>query len=196
MELYTTHYLRNKLRNLSTYEKDRLFSNSINESRKNFPSFDIFLSHSFLDRDDVYGLYLELTEQGHKVYVDWIVDPHLDRSNVTKESATLIRNRMRSSKSLLLAISDKAAVSKWMPWELGFLDGKTNNCAIIPVSDQVSPPNSYKGSEYLSLYPYVTRASSLSIRNKLVAVEDAYNYIELNEMINLNRKPYARMQKI
>jgi hypothetical protein len=196
MELYTTYYLRNKVKNLSSTDRQRLFSQSINESQKNIPSFDIFLSHSFLDKEDVYGLYIELTEKGYTVYVDWIVDPQLDRSNVTKESANLIRNRMKSCKSLLLAISEKASVSKWMPWELGYVDGKTNNCAIVPVSDQVTPPTSYKGSEYLSLYPYVAKASDYSLQGKAMVVEDTYNYVELNEMVQWNRKPYARMQRI
>lgn len=197
MALYTTHYLRNKVRNLAPYEKDRLFSTAINESRKSLPTFDIFLSHSFLDKEDVQGLYIELTEQGYTVYVDWIVDPQLERANVTKASATFIRNRLKSSKTLLLAISDKASISKWMPWELGFLDGRTGNCAIIPVSDQVTSPASYKGVEYLSLYPYVSKVSSLpNSKGSLVVVEDAYNYVELNEMIKQTRKPYSRMQKL
>ena len=77
--------------------------------------FDIFLSHSFLDQREVKGLYIELTDLGYRVYVDWIADPQLDRNNVTKESAELIRNRMKSSKTLLLAISENAEMSKWMP---------------------------------------------------------------------------------
>lgn len=197
MALYTTHYLRNKIRNLSSYERDRLFSTSINEGAKDFPTFDIFLSHSFLDKESVAGLYAELTEMGYKVYVDWIVDKHLDRENVTKESATLIRNRMNSSRSLLLAISVHAAVSRWMPWELGFMDGENGNCAIVPVSDQQTPPSSYKGFEYLSLYPYVSGVEELySHERKLYVVEEANRFVELNEMVKLAKKPYLRYQKL
>lgn len=63
-------------------------------------SFNIFLSHSFLDKDEVEGLYLELTHMGYKVYVDWIIDPYLNRNNVTKATANHIRNRLKSSKTL------------------------------------------------------------------------------------------------
>ena len=52
-------------------------------SIKNVPvstKFDIFLSHSFLDKAEVQGLYQELTDFGYSVYVDWVVDPHLDRT--------------------------------------------------------------------------------------------------------------------
>ena len=60
--------------------------------KKLIRGFYIFLSHSFLDKDEVEGLYIELTNQGYSVYVDWIIDPHLDRTNVTKASAKLIQN--------------------------------------------------------------------------------------------------------
>lgn len=54
-------------------------------------SFDIFLSHSYLDKEDVEGLYIELTRMGFKVYVDWIIDPNLVRTNVTKTTATIFK---------------------------------------------------------------------------------------------------------
>lgn len=76
-------------------------------------NFDIFLSHSFLDKEVVKGLYNTLTEQGFSVYVDWIVDSDLNRSFVTKESAEKIRKRMDQSRSLLYAISTNAEMSKW-----------------------------------------------------------------------------------
>lgn len=122
MSLYTSAYLKqiSKYKNLN--ESTKMFS----EKDKIHTSFDIFLSHSFLDKDEVEGLYIELTRMGFKVYVDWIIDPHLDRTNVTKESATIVKKRLHSSKSLLLAVSINAATSKWMPWELGYVDGHTN----------------------------------------------------------------------
>lgn len=41
-----------------------------------------------------------------------------------------------------------------MPWELGFFDGTKGRVALLPVV-QVDV-NSYHGSEYLGLYPYIT----------------------------------------
>jgi hypothetical protein len=85
--LFTSSYLK------GVYNQNFRTLNE-NLRRKTFSSqstFDIFLSHSFLDREEVLGLYYELTSKGFSVYVDWIVDPQLDRSNVTKESASLIR---------------------------------------------------------------------------------------------------------
>ncbi|WOK08398.1 TIR domain-containing protein [Imperialibacter roseus] len=155
--------------------------------------FDIFLSHSFLDKQEVQGLYQELTDFGYSVYVDWIVDPHLDRTNVTKESASLVRKRMKCSKSLLLAISTNASMSKWIPWELGYVDGSTSRCAVIPVSKEGVPPKSFKGKEYLSLYPFIKKVPiGRTNEDKLWVIADEYDYSQfdswfLNGIIQENR---------
>jgi hypothetical protein len=197
MGLYTSSYLKDKYRNVTGLEQTRLFSKSINEAKTASPLFDIFLCHSFLDKEVVGGFYIELTQLGYTVYVDWIVDPDLDRANVTKESANRVRNRLKGSKSLLLATSENAAVSKWMPWELGFADGRTGNCAIVPVSPTATSSNSYKGAEYLSLYPYITKVSEISeLRGKLLVVENAVTYADLNEMVHHARKPSFKYQRL
>lgn len=172
MSLYSSAYLKNLSANKTSYLKGKLYTES-----RTLAGFDIFLSHSFLDKEEVEGLYIELTNLGYTVYVDWIVDPHLDRNNITKESATLIRNRMKSSKSLLLAISTNASMSKWMPWELGYVDGHTNKCAIIPVSKNPVAPKSFKGTEYLLLYPFIKKLPIAGqITEKLWVIESEYNY--------------------
>jgi len=107
--IYSSSYLKTvgQYQNLN---ESRIFS-ARNDMQT---SFDIFLSHSYLDKEIVKGLYRELTTMSFTVYVDWIIDPELDKGNVTKETATKIRNRLNMSKTLLLAISENAAVSKWM----------------------------------------------------------------------------------
>lgn len=185
-------YTENILKNIS---QTRLFSDTqkiINES-KSYSTFDIFLSHCFLDKDVVKGLFLDLTSQGFKVYVDWIIDPHLDRSNVTKESAEHIRNRMKNSRSLLLAISANATTSKWMPWELGFIDGNTNKCAVIPVyENNYNLPSTYSGFEYLKLYPYIKKRNNLLGDPKIWVVERPDKYVVFHEYLNYDKKPYNR----
>ncbi len=189
-------YNINELRSIS---ETKLFSETqkiINESKQN-TTFDIFLSHCFLDKEVVKGLFLDLTSQGFKVYVDWIVDPNLDRSNVTKESAELIRNRMKSSRSLLLAISANASASKWMPWELGYVDGNTNKCAIIPVYDSsYNNPSSYTGFEYLKLYPYIKKNRTVAGKVKIWVVENSTKYVLFYDFLNNNKKPFLRETQI
>lgn len=172
MGIYTSDYLEGL-----ASQKQRLFEQRLFSVRNTTQTqFDIFLSHSFLDKKAVQGLYQELTDFGYSVYVDWIIDPHLDRTNVTKESASLVRMRMKSSKTLLLAISTNATISKWIPWELGYVDGHTNKCAIIPVSSERTPPKSFKGTEYLLLYPFIKKLPLENGTNKLWVIESEFKY--------------------
>jgi len=192
MTLYSSRYLRS----LSSNRPDLIKKRIIEEGKQIKTGFDIFLSHSFLDKLEVEGLFLELTDFGFKVYVDWIIDPHLDRSNVTKESATLIKSRMTSCKALLLAISTNASTSKWMPWELGYMDGKTSKCAIIPVSAEAVTPNSYNGFEYLSLYPFIKKHQTVNNVDKLWVIETSNKYVVFDDWIYLNSQPFKRDVKI
>lgn len=178
--LYSSKYLRNIAASKSSSESQKMYS----VKNEYHAYFDIFLSHSFLDKDEVEGLYLELTRMGYKVYVDWIIDPNLDRNNVTKATATFIRNRLKSSKTLLLAISVNASISRWMPWELGYVDGNTNKCAIIPVSRDAIPPSSYKGVEYLLLYPFIKKALDTNNRERLWIIEESKKYIVFEQWLS------------
>ena len=190
MAIYTSIYLKRLSQNYSVNESTRLLrSNNINYQ------FDIFLSHSYLDRDEVKGLYIELTILGYSVYVDWIIDPYLDRSNVNKSTAELIRNRLKSSKTLLLAISTNAELSKWMPWELGFVDGKTNKCAIIPVSKNNYSLSNFQRYEYLLLYPFIKKHNNTLGEEKIWIVDQADIYILFEEWM-YGRELYRRETKI
>jgi hypothetical protein len=191
MSFYTINDLNQVASTRTFSQKERI----INEA-KEYTVFDIFLSHSFLDREVVKALFLDLTSMGFKVYVDWIIDPHLDRANVTKQSAEFIRNRMKSSKSLLLAISANATISKWMPWELGFIDGNTAKCAIIPVFDSsYNLPESYSGYEYLKLYPYVKKRNNEFGKPKLWVAENPTTYVVLDSYLK-NIRPFLRKIRI
>lgn len=126
-------------------------------SQRNQPEtkiYDIFLSHSSKDASEVEGLKLTLEDMGYSVYVDWIDDPQLDRSKVTKETAILLQQRMKQSKSLIYAFSENGLHSKWMPWELGFFDGLKGKATILPIVNE-SSGDRYVGSEFLGVYNYV-----------------------------------------
>lgn len=192
MALYTSDYLKN----LSRSKTVQFSTQILNESKKSHAGFDIFLSHSFLDKNEVEGLYIELTNQGYSVYVDWIIDPQLDRNNVTKKSASLIRERLRSSKTLLLAISVNASVSKWMPWELGYVDGNTDRCALLPVSKSSYAPNHYVGVEYLSLYPFIKKVETVGRGERLFVIEESLKYVIFDDWFSKGEQPYDQTIRI
>lgn len=54
---------------------------------------------------------------------------------------------------LLYAQSPNAAMSRWMPWELGIVDGHTKKCAILPIFASIT--DVYNKQEYLKLYPVI-----------------------------------------
>jgi hypothetical protein len=116
--------------------------------------FDVFLSHSYSDIEIITGVKGFIEDQGMSVYVDWIDDPQADRENVTPATASLLRRRMNNSNALLYISSDAAKRSRWMPWELGYFDGRKPGCvAVVPIVEWPGKP--FLGQEYLGLYPYV-----------------------------------------
>ncbi|MAS04603.1 MAG: toll-Interleukin receptor [Ahrensia sp.] len=145
--------LRVAARNLTTAEAglDRRTA-SISEREV----FDIFLSHSFRDARIILGIAEVLESQGVRVYVDWLVDSQLNRSEVNAATARLLRKRMGQCKSLIFATSTSSPSSKWMPWELGYFDGLNgSNISIMPIEEH-DTPGKY-GQEYLELYPAIEK---------------------------------------
>ncbi|MFB8386909.1 hypothetical protein ACFC3F_07195 [Microbacterium sp. NPDC055910] len=95
--------------------------------------------------------------------MDWIDDPQLDRSRVTAASARTLRERMRQCASMVYAATNAAATSKWMPWELGYFDGRKGQEAIA-IMPLVEYEGQRLGQEYLDIYPQIEKPdwSSLS----------------------------------
>lgn len=129
------------------------------EQARNFnPSetYDIFLSHSVKDAAVVLRIMKILESQGLTVYVDWVVDKNLDRSEVTPETARIIRDRLKASRSMLLILTSSSANSSWVQWELGLGDGQKNGkVAIVPVLTGNETNQNFHRQEYLGLYPYI-----------------------------------------
>lgn len=121
--------------------------------------YDVFLSHSFRDAQLILGLRNLLTDQGLRVYVDWIDDPELDRSSVSASTAARLRGKMQQSKSLVYATSRTASRSRWMPWELGYFDGHQDgsNISILPVEN--GGGEDFEGQEYLGLYKVIEKVN-------------------------------------
>lgn len=144
------------------YENVKLSTRYDSVNNTKIREYDIFLSHSSLDKKLVLTLVDLFNEAGYSVYVDWIEDTQLDRSNVNKDTAQTLRSRMNHSKGLAYVATSNSTNSKWCPWELGYFDGKKNSrCCILPIMES----NTFQGREYLGLYPYI-RYSKISGKNK------------------------------
>lgn len=113
--------------------------------------YDLFISHSFKDKDLVTGLYHLFYKANYKVYIDWIDDITLDRTNVTPNTASIIKSRIMNSNGISYIATSNSTSSKWCPWELGVADGAKGKVCILPVMEA----SSFNGQEYLGLYPYL-----------------------------------------
>lgn len=144
---------RSLYESVDSYQQRVLLENNRIYSSKN--QFDIFLSHSYLDREEVLSLVQLFNKCAYSVYVDWIYDYRLDRNSVSVNTAELLRKRMNQSRGLAYLATGNSTNSKWCPWELGYFDGKSGNarCCILPILNYLA--YSYKGQEYLGLYPYL-----------------------------------------
>lgn len=141
-------------------------------------TFDIFLSHSFNDAELILGLKKKLNEYGHSVYVDWIDDAQLDRSKVNRETAATLRERMKQCTSLFFAVTSNSSLSKWMPWECGFFDAYRDKVAICPITKNIE--YSFKGQEYLGLYPYTAEANDDKGRKRIWVQYSSDEYVTLD----------------
>lgn len=170
--------LESEMKNFSRYDETKIY--------------DIFLSHSYKDRIAVAGLVKYLKRQyNYKIYVDWIEDKTLDRSRVTKATAKTIKLRMKNCKCLFYVTSENAPQSKWMPWELGLMDGLKDRVAICPLIREVYESDVYRGQEYLGIYPYISETKTDKGQNALWVNNDERHYIIFEEWLK-GCNPYLR----
>ncbi len=162
----------------------------INESVTHFETagrYNLFISHSFSDKELVAGFYHLFNRAGYKVYIDWIEDDKkLNRSRVTSDTAALIKSRINASEGTAYVSTSNSTSSKWCPWELGVADGMKGKVCILPVMN-----NSFKGQEYLGLYPYLEYAKVQGKKKQEFWVYDQDNrnkYVILREWLR-GQKP-------
>ena len=168
-------------------------SSSININSISQDSFDIFLSHSYADREIIPVLKNELESYGFSVYVDWITDKLLSRDEINKKTAEVLQTRMKQSKCLIYATSDNSQKSRWMPWELGYFDEiKDKMVGILPLKKYGNNFNdNFKGEEYLGLYYYIDKEKNQLNEMRLWVRENQDKYVLLNSWLT-GEKPYVR----
>jgi hypothetical protein len=170
------------------YENADLSTRYDSVNKRKIKEYDIFLSHSSLDKRLVLTLVDLFNEAGYSVYVDWIEDTQIDRSNVNKNTAQVLQGRMNDSKGLSYVATSNSTNSKWCPWELGYFDGKKRGrCCILPIIES----QTFHGQEYLGLYPYLEYAK-YSNQNRYefwVNNQDSEEYITLRGWLD-GKEPY------
>lgn len=142
--------------------------------------YDVFISHRTSDAELVWGLKAAIEAEGLSTYVYWAENPAAITQPVTRETADDLREKMRACRSLIYADTRAASASKWMPWELGYVDGFTERVAILPVAQGALTTGSYVGQEYLGIYPWIRESSAVG---RLAVVDRATFISYLKEWV-------------
>lgn len=126
-------------------------STIVRRAQERSPSGSAFLSHSTKDADLLPGVIALLERHGAVVYVDKkdeALPPYTSR-----QTARILRDRIRQSRKFILLTTKNSKDSRWMPWELGLADGYKNpsNTAILPGLDK-KYEMTWTEQEYLGVY--------------------------------------------
>lgn len=129
---------------------------SINKYSQNVRVTTVFVSHKHDELQDLKGVLGFLQKlYGVKVYID-SQDPTMPKVTSAATAANL-KDRIKQCDKFILLATNAAIDSRWCNWELGYGDAQKykNHIALLPLKPIGTLDSSYKGAEYLSLYPYI-----------------------------------------
>lgn len=153
----------------------------------------VFLSHKHDELAQLKQVANLLEQINSLVYVDWL-DPSMPTYTCGK-TADNIKKKIKQYDKFILVATDAAIASKWCNWEVGYGDAQkydTEKIALFPLKQDEH--TTWKGSEYLELYPvieyidgYCTREGFTQPFNEGYYV--VYNYgvkkaVKLTEWLN------------
>lgn len=188
MPLFSKPQLEEDFRRRDTLQKSAtsIIINEAISKAKNKGGYDIFLSHRHADinNNHLAELVSEIKEMGYSVGVARNERPALSRQRITAEGGEYLRDLMNRCRCLLYVVTERSAQSIWMPWELGYCDGKHGRVAIVRIQELLSKSESYPGPEDLGLYPYVTKTKpQKEDRYELRINRTADEYVDLRSWL-------------
>ena len=121
-----------------------------NSQLEQHKSFDLFLSHSSKDVDDLLRLKTMLNAQGINVYIDWVNDrEQLSRALTNKDTAKVIIERIKSCRAMMFVNTEASLFSQWTPWELGYAHALGRKICVLQIGEVKETP------AYLEIYDKV-----------------------------------------
>lgn len=135
----------------------------------------VFISHKHDDLNDLKGVigFLE-TEYNVDAYID-SRDPSMPETT-SGETADRIKDRIKSCDKFILIATNGAIESKWCNWELGYGDAQKyqKHIALFPMKPSGEYDSSYKGNEYMQIYPYIVKRKSGDTYSDGTPIEPGY----------------------
>lgn len=135
----------------------------------------VFISHKHDDLDSLKGLLGFLEKKYNvKVYID-SKDPSMPKVT-SVETAENIKGRIKQCDKFILLATNGAVESKWCNWELGYGDAQKykSHIALFPLKPKGTADYTYKGSEYMGLYPYIIYCDGSECYNDGSRVNEGY----------------------
>lgn len=115
---------------------------------ENIKHFDIFMSHSSSNKEQIHALMKELNQKELICYIDWVEDRNeLKRDLSCSETAEVIVRRILQSKVFVYVMTEEGLASTWCAWELGIAHAFKKPIAVVRLEDVDTYP------EYIDIYP-------------------------------------------
>ena len=144
---------------------------------ENLKEYDIFLSHSSKDRELIVSLTHELNHLGFTVYVDWISDREdMARVKANADMPRVLMARMKASRAFVLVLTDNAALSGWVTWEIGYYMSTDKKLCVLDLAGPAT-----KRPEFIQMHPSVSR------KNEFLIVSENEKETELQEWLKMER---------
>lgn len=99
-------------------------------------TYDLFISHSCLDKDIVRSVVKAANNVGMNCYVDWISDnDFLKRSLVSNYTKEVLKARMECASKLLFLSTDNSRKSSWVSFELDYFQNEVKREIVMIIAD-------------------------------------------------------------
>ncbi len=135
--------------------------------------FDVFISHSSLDKENIIEFYKKINQLGLHIYIDWVNDKYLlKRDLINENTAKAILHRLSKSKLLISYITEASINSQWTPWEIGYFNGLGKPILIYNPENIAMPV-------YLNIYPKILQNENVFF----VQDTNTGNLVKLKEWI-------------
>lgn len=118
-----------------------------------YQRFDVFLSHSSKDVNELLRLKAHLNSQNKVVYIDWVNDKEmLNRANQNGDTWNALEERMRQSEILLFVMTDNSIQSPCTEREVNYFKQMNKKILIYQPTEITLPlPEYLKDCEYCKL---------------------------------------------
>ena len=117
-----------------------------------YQEYDVFLSHSSLDVNELLQLKVLLNQQGKTVYIDWVNDRvMLNRQNQNQDTWKALELRMDQSKMLLYVMTDNSIKSPYTEREVMYFKNAFKSVKVYkPHTISLTNPSYLDGCDFIT----------------------------------------------